>query len=102
MVPLLVFVEYRLTQGCAPHTHTHTHTQTHRVPEAVVFVDVSGAGDQLDAVPQTHAPPLGLAELRCRDVVHIPRLAALVHHVLLTEAQTAIVLPDTRTHTHRS
>ena len=100
MVPLLVFAEYRLTQGCAPHTLTHTHTQTHRVPEAVVFVDVSGAGDQLDAVPQTHTSPLGLAELHGRDVVHLACLAALVHHVLLTEAQTAIVLQDT--HTHRS
>uniref|UniRef100_A0A672QDJ6 Uncharacterized protein n=1 Tax=Sinocyclocheilus grahami TaxID=75366 RepID=A0A672QDJ6_SINGR len=33
---------------------------THSVFEAIIFVDVSSAGAQFDAVTQTDSPPLGL------------------------------------------
>lgn len=65
---------------------------THSVFEAIIFVDVSSAGAQLDAVTQTDSPPLGLSELRHRNAVHLPSLTVFIHHCLLTEAKTPIIL----------
>lgn len=64
----------------------------HSVFEAIIFVDVSSASAQLDAVTQTDSPPLGLSELRHRNAVHLPSLTVFIHHCLLTEAKTPIVL----------
>ena len=76
------------------HSNTHAclHTHTHRVLEAIVFVDVAGAGDQLDSVSETYTPPLSMGQIGHRDGVHFPRLAALIHHRLLTEPQPPIIL----------
>lgn len=72
------------------------HPSGHRVSEAVIFVDVPGAGGQLDALSQTHTSPLGLRQFRSWDAVHLPCLTALIHHTLSTEPQTAIILGKTQ------
>ncbi len=66
--------------------------RTHCVFEAVVSVDVSGAGGQFDPMTQTDATPLGRRELRGRDTVHLPCFLAFIDHRLLAEPQPAIIL----------
>lgn len=53
---------------------------------------MSGAGGQFDAMAQADSPPLGLAELRDGDTVHLARLTVFIHHHLLTESQAPIIL----------
>lgn len=75
---------------------------THCVPEAIIFVDVSCAGAQFDAVAQTHSSPLSQVELTSWDAVHLARLAAFVNHILLTEPQPPVILQqieDIQAHT---
>lgn len=65
---------------------------THRIFEAIVFVDVTSVGGQFNAMAQTNSPPLDLSEFRDGNAVHLPGLTVFIHHCLLTKAQTPIIL----------
>lgn len=65
---------------------------THRVSEAIILINVASAGDQFDAVAETHLSPLGLCQLGHMDAIHLSCLTVLVNNRLLTEAQASIIL----------
>lgn len=74
------------------HIFGHMAQFSHCVSEAVVSVDVSGAGGQFDPVTHTDATPLGRGELRSRDTVHLPCFVAFIDQRLLAEPQPAVIL----------
>lgn len=65
---------------------------THRIFEAIILVDVASAGDQLNAIAETHSSPLCLNQFRHSDAVHLPCLIVLVNNCLFTETQASIIL----------